>query len=177
MPFDRDCVGIMQSGDALLCGARLGRHMRDLDDVFIALARSAFRRRFRLNGEGPRLPRQNRGLAKVLEHARDFIERRLAPANPPRDGKQTPFRGHPVFVAQHATATCCRGCLEKWHGIARDHALDEGETASRRRNRALASRAGGLEATSGHWQHGGRRGDGKATDYRPIVPAKNRYGT
>jgi predicted Fe-S protein YdhL (DUF1289 family) len=22
-------------------------------------------------------------------------------------------------VAQHATATCCRGCLEKWHRIPR----------------------------------------------------------
>jgi hypothetical protein len=42
---------------------------------------------------------------------------RLAPASPPNDGKQTPFRGHPVFVAQHATATCCRTCLNKWHHI------------------------------------------------------------
>ena len=28
-----------------------------------------------------------------------------------------PWRGHPVFVAQHATGTCCRSCLAKWHGI------------------------------------------------------------
>ena len=27
------------------------------------------------------------------------------------------MRGHPVFIAQHATACCCRGCLAKWHGI------------------------------------------------------------
>ena len=33
------------------------------------------------------------------------------------DGKQTPTYGHPVFIAQHATATCCRGCLYKWHKI------------------------------------------------------------
>ena len=33
----------------------------------------------------------------------------------PNDGKQTPMRGHPVFIAQHATATCCRGCIYKWH--------------------------------------------------------------
>jgi predicted Fe-S protein YdhL (DUF1289 family) len=45
------------------------------------------------------------------------------------DGKQTPFRGHPVFVAQHATATCCRGCLAKWHGIPRGRPLEEGEKA------------------------------------------------
>ena len=56
--------------------------------------------------------------------AGELIERRLAPAAPVNDGKQTPYRGHPVFVAQHATATCCRGCLAKWHGIARGHELD-----------------------------------------------------
>ncbi|HSU67653.1 MAG TPA: DUF4186 family protein [Tepidisphaeraceae bacterium] len=50
-------------------------------------------------------------------HASDFIDQRLARAHPERDGKQTPWRGHPVFVAQHATATCCRGCVAKWHGI------------------------------------------------------------
>jgi hypothetical protein len=97
-----------------------------MDEVFAALSRSAFRRRFRLN-EKDRAYLEDKGVAKVLEHAQDFIDRRLAPADPPRDGKQTPFRGHPVFVAQHATATCCRGCLEKWHGVARGHVLDENE--------------------------------------------------
>src|SRR3712207_3964260 len=58
-----------------------------------------------------------RGKETVLMHARAFVAQRLAPARPANDGKQTPFRGHPVFVAQHATATCCRGCLSKWHGI------------------------------------------------------------
>ena len=90
--------------------------MRDLDEVFRALAGSPFRRRFRL---GPREAGylRDRGLDVVLDHARDFVAGRLAPAEPRNDGKQTPFRGHPVFVAQHATATCCRGCLAKWHRI------------------------------------------------------------
>lgn len=48
----------------------------------------------------------------------------MAPAQPPNDGRQTPYRGHPVFVAQHATATCCRTCLERAHGIARGSELD-----------------------------------------------------
>jgi hypothetical protein len=77
---------------------------------------SSFRRRFRL-GESERRYLQDRGLPTILEHARNFVERRLAPALPANDGKQTPYRGHPVFVAQHATGTCCRGCLKKWHGI------------------------------------------------------------
>ena len=58
-----------------------------------------------------------------MEHAEHFIEERLAPAEPRNDGKQTPMRNHPVFVAQHATATCCRGCLEKWHAITKGHDL------------------------------------------------------
>ncbi len=59
----------------------------------------------------------------VLADAADFVAQRLAPAQPRNDGKQTPWRGHPVFVAQHATATCCRGCLAKWHAIERGRIL------------------------------------------------------
>jgi predicted Fe-S protein YdhL (DUF1289 family) len=70
---------------------------------------------------------ERKGIAVVLEHAADFVEKRLAPARPPNDGKQTPWRGHPVFVAQHATATCCRGCLEKWHAIPNGRAMNESE--------------------------------------------------
>lgn len=92
--------------------------MRELNEVFQNLQNSAFRRRFRLKGrELDYFHRQ--GLPTVLEHAAQFIDQRLAPASPPNDGKQTPFRNHPVFVAQHATATCCRSCLEKWHHIPR----------------------------------------------------------
>lgn len=53
--------------------------------------------------------------------------KRLAPANPKQDGKQTPMKGHPVFLAQHATATCCRGCLERWYGIEKGRPLTQDE--------------------------------------------------
>jgi predicted Fe-S protein YdhL (DUF1289 family) len=102
--------------------------MRDLDDLFRALAGSAFRARFRL-GPAERAYLRAKGMPTVVEHARDFVARRLAPALPAKDGKQTPFRGHPVFVAQHATATCCRGCLEKWHRVPRGRPLDDAEQA------------------------------------------------
>jgi predicted Fe-S protein YdhL (DUF1289 family) len=117
--------------------------MRDIDSIFVRLETSPFRRRFRLGPKDAAYLAQ-KGLPLILEHARDFIERRLAPAEPPNDGKQTPFRGHPVFVAQHATATCCRGCLAKWHGIARGHALDEKEKAH-----VIAVIARWLEAQTG----------------------------
>jgi hypothetical protein len=96
--------------------------MRALDAVFAALSQSPFRMRQRLNANEAAYLR-DKGQEVVLAHARDFIAKRLAPAAPKNDGKQTPMRGHPVFVGQHATATCCRSCLAKWHGIAEGHAL------------------------------------------------------
>jgi hypothetical protein len=98
----------------------------NLDELFTALAKSPFRRRFHLRGKELEYLR-NKGLPTVLEHAADFIEKRLAPALPLNDGKQTPMRHHPVFIAQHATATCCRGCLQKWHGIPKGRPLDADE--------------------------------------------------
>jgi exodeoxyribonuclease V alpha subunit len=58
-----------------------------------------------------------KGLSRIQEHAADFVHRRLAAATPENDGRQTPFSGHPVFKAQHATACCCRGCLNKWYRV------------------------------------------------------------
>ncbi|HQR51204.1 MAG TPA: DUF4186 domain-containing protein [Methylophilaceae bacterium] len=102
--------------------------MRNLDDLFAALAKSAFRRSFHLRGKDLDYLR-SKGLPVVLTHAEDFVSKRLAPGFISNDGKQTPFRGHPVFVAQHATACCCRGCLEKWHRIPPERELTQEETA------------------------------------------------
>jgi predicted Fe-S protein YdhL (DUF1289 family) len=98
----------------------------DLNKLFAALAASSFRRRFRLRGRELEYLRR-KGLPTVMEHAADFIEKRLAPAAPANDGKQTPMRHHPVFIAQHATATCCRGCLQKWHAIPKGRVLETAE--------------------------------------------------
>nr|WP_298795945.1 DUF4186 domain-containing protein [uncultured Acetobacter sp.] len=87
-------------------------------ELWDKLARSAFRRKFHLNSEDLSYL-QEKGLPVVCEHGADFITKRLAPAHPARDGKQTPWKGHPVFVAQHATGTCCRSCLEKWHHFSK----------------------------------------------------------
>ena len=43
------------------------------------------------------------------------------------DGDQTSMRGRPVFIAQHATATCCRGCIQKWHRIKKGMKLSDQE--------------------------------------------------
>ena len=97
--------------------------MNTLDDLFARLAHSTFRSRFRL-GAKERQYCWDKGAETIDQHAADFVARRLAAAMPVNDGKQTPMRGHPVFIAQHATATCCRGCLAKWHHIPQGEALN-----------------------------------------------------
>lgn len=84
--------------------------------LFERLSASSFRSRFHL-GPKDRAYANEKGMEVMESHARDFVRQRLSAANPVHDGKQTPMRGHPVFVAQHATATCCRGCIAKWHRI------------------------------------------------------------
>ncbi|MCL5281144.1 MAG: DUF4186 domain-containing protein [Planctomycetes bacterium] len=100
--------------------------MREIRELFEALGRSPFRSRFRLREREAAYLRE-KGMETILAHARDFIEKRLAPAEPANDGRQTPMRNHPVFIAQHATATCCRGCLEKWHQIPKGRPLSDRE--------------------------------------------------
>ena len=100
--------------------------MRDMDELFAALGRSRFRSRFRLGAKEEDYLEQ-KGLVTIVAHARDFVEQRLAAAEPANDGRQTPMRNHPVFIAQHATGTCCRGCLAKWNHIPKGRALSAEE--------------------------------------------------
>jgi len=103
--------------------------MRDMDVLFQRLAKSRFRSSFKLKGKELEYLR-SKGLNVILDHGRDFVSERLAPANPSNDGKQTPMKNHPIFIAQHATATCCRKCLQKWHKIpAENHKLTASEKA------------------------------------------------
>lgn len=95
-------------------------------DIFDKLAKSDFRSKFKLRSKELEYIK-TRGLDKIYSHACDFIRTRIAPAEIPNDGKQTPMRGHPVFIAQHATATCCRGCIEKWHKIPKGKELSREE--------------------------------------------------
>ncbi len=94
--------------------------------LFEKLKQSKFRSRFKLM-EKDRDYIYRKGMDQIKSHAYDFINKRLAPSCLVNDGKQTPMKGHPVFLAQHATATCCRGCLYKWHGISKNRNLTEQE--------------------------------------------------
>ena len=100
--------------------------MQTVDEALAKLQKSKFRSGFHLDEKNVRYI-DEKGLDVIRSHAADFVAKRLAPAEIPNDGKQTPMRGHPVFVAQHACACCCRGCLNKWYRVPQDRALTESE--------------------------------------------------
>lgn len=90
------------------------------------LSTSKFRSSFKLKDKD-KLYIKDKGIEKIKSHAYDFINSRLKPSYIANDGKQTPMRGHPVFIAQHACACCCRGCLYKWHHIPQNKELTNEE--------------------------------------------------
>lgn len=100
--------------------------MQTVDEALAKLQKSKFRSGFHLDEKNVKYI-DEKGLDVIRSHAADFVAKRLAPAEIPNDGKQTPMRGHPVFVAQHACACCCRGCLNKWYRVPQGRALTESE--------------------------------------------------
>ena len=94
--------------------------------LFQKLGNSKFRSSFHLKQKDIDYINE-KGIDTIRQHARDFIAKREAPAFIPNDGKQTPMKGHPVFIAQHATACCCRGCLRKWYKVPENIELTEAQ--------------------------------------------------
>lgn len=90
--------------------------MQTIGQALERLQTSPFRARFHLTDKDRAYIRE-KGMDTIWHHAQDFIRERLAPAEPLNDGRQTPMHGHPVFLAQHACACCCRGCLYKWYHV------------------------------------------------------------
>lgn len=104
------------------------REFESVDKAMERLGMSRFRSRFSLNEKEKEYVR-TKGMAVIKQHAAEIVRKRLAPAEIRNDGKQTPMRHglHSVFIAQHATACCCRGCFEKWHGIPKGVRLSQSE--------------------------------------------------
>lgn len=90
--------------------------MQSREEALYKLSRSKFRSSFHLKEKEKNYVKE-KGMDVIESHARDFVRNKLAPAYPKNDGKQTPMKGHPVFIAQHACACCCRGCLNKWYRV------------------------------------------------------------
>ncbi len=98
------------------------------DEAFERLRRSKFRSRFKLTtADWAYIERV--GMETVERHAADFVREKLSAAVPANDGRQTPMRGHPAFKAMHATACCCRGCMEKWWSVKRGVPLSDAQQA------------------------------------------------
>ena len=98
--------------------------MQTIDEALEKLSKSKFRSSFHLKEKDIEYINKV-GMDKIKQHAKDFIAKREAPAFIANDGKQTPMRGHPVFIAQHATATCCRECIRKWHKMQSGRELSQ----------------------------------------------------
>lgn len=95
-----------------------------IKNIFDRLSKSKFRSSFYLKDKDI-LYIEDKGIDKIRNHAYDFVTKRFADTSNVTDGKQTPMNGHPVFIAQHATGTCCRRCLEKWHHISKNKNMTE----------------------------------------------------
>ena len=98
--------------------------MQTIEEALQKLNKSDFRSKFHLRAEDKEYI-QRRGMAAIRLDAAKFVAERLAAAEPQNDGRQTPMRGHPVFIAQHATACCCRGCLNKWYHVPKGVELSQ----------------------------------------------------
>lgn len=98
--------------------------MQTREQALYKLSRSRFRSSFHLKEKDKEYVKE-KGMDTIRRHAQDFVRQKLAPAHPLHDGKQTPMHGHPVFIAQHATACCCRGCLHKWYRVPEGVPLTE----------------------------------------------------
>lgn len=97
-----------------------------IDKKLAALKKSKFRASFHLKKDMFSYI-EEKGMATIEKHCEDFIEKNLSMIDLAKDGHQTPMKGHPVFIAEHATGTCCRSCLEKWHKIPKNRPLTEKE--------------------------------------------------
>lgn len=98
--------------------------MQTRSEALYKLSQSKFRSSFHLKEKDKEYVR-SKGMDVMRSHASDFVKEKLAPAFPKNDGKQTPVKGHPVFIAQHACACCCRGCLNKWYRVPKGVELTE----------------------------------------------------
>mgnify|MGYP002624820933 CR=1 FL=1 len=100
--------------------------MSTIEQTLTRLSKSKFRSSFYLAKKDKEYY-ETKGEQVIQSHAQDFVRMKLAPAEPKNDGKQTPMSGHPVFKAMHATACCCRGCLNKWYHVPQGRELTEEE--------------------------------------------------
>lgn len=120
----RDC------GIELIDWHRLDRHeLSDVEHTVASLERELIRHVYWHKPIDQRALNHSKrkGLSGMRQAATNRLRNSVgAPSSQlPREGRQTPFSGNAIYYAQHATATCCRRCIEAWHGIEREQPLTD----------------------------------------------------
>jgi hypothetical protein len=125
-----------KTGVCRSCGADLidwdrvhGRPTDDVAFVFEQLRHELIRHHFwHLPFDDKAINHARRkGRRQLHEAARRRLETSVGKAGMAFDGRQTPREGNTICYAQHATASCCRTCIEYWHDIPKDRDLTADE--------------------------------------------------
>ena len=123
-----------QAGQCRYCGAKLvdwnrvyKRDVADAEYTFKALKYELWRHYYwHIEIDEKAVTHAHRkGKASMTEAAEKRLRNSVGDGNPYRDGMQTPRMGNALYYAQHATGTCCRKCIEEWHGIPIGQALND----------------------------------------------------
>lgn len=127
-------------GRCRACGAALvdwprvyRRSLEDVDHTFAALKLELIRHHFWHVVIAERAVNYalKKGRLLLVSATSKQIRRSIGPEVPFRDGRQTPREDSPranaIHYAQHATGSCCRKCLEEWHGIPQGRELTDDE--------------------------------------------------
>ena len=127
-----------RSEQCVACGAelidwhRLDQHdLQDVDNTFESLGREMVRHEFwhKAIDDKALNHAQGKGMIGLRQAAEHRLRQYVASPSSQlfRDGMQTPKSGNVIYYAQHATATCCRKCIEAWHGVDRERSLTDEE--------------------------------------------------
>jgi len=126
-------------GQCRECGVQLvdwerihSRDMRDAPNTFAMLRLEKVRHFFwhQVLSERAINHARRKGKTGIRECVRNRLGRAIGPAHPWNDRRQTPMQEDETTAlpyGQHATATCCRECLEYWHGIPQGQPLTDEE--------------------------------------------------
>jgi hypothetical protein len=127
-----------ERGRCISCGAQLvdwdrvqAKNPADVQNTFNALKYEMWRHHFwhvELDQRAINYARR-KGRLGLRDAVRKRLSTSIGGALPFHDGFQTPREnsGNPIYYAQHATASCCRKCVEKWHGIPQGRELTDSE--------------------------------------------------
>ena len=103
------------------------RQLEDVEYTFAMLQRETIRAKFwRKPIDSILLEKARmRGISGIKGDALAILAKKVGPKSKgtPWDSRGTPYDGDMIFLGQHATATCCRRCIQEWHGIPDDREL------------------------------------------------------